>query len=138
MRSLSCFVLLSFVSSALGAGFASHNIAARRATEFEYFAPTSDPKSFYGLATARTDALQAGAPYPDYLYTCGDEHDAGEEAHWVIIICSFFVAVDFDLDLFVSPPSKWLLRTISDPSTLIGPMKDETAMELVLSHLCLG
>lgn len=23
-----------------------------------------------------------GAPYPDYLYTCGTDHDAGEEAHW--------------------------------------------------------
>lgn len=20
--------------------------------------------------------------FPDYLYACGDEHDAGEEAHW--------------------------------------------------------
>jgi hypothetical protein len=24
----------------------------------------------------------SGAPFPDYLYTCGDDHDAGETAHW--------------------------------------------------------
>lgn len=28
------------------------------------------------------DALVAGAPFPDYLYACGTDHGAGEDAHW--------------------------------------------------------
>lgn len=27
-------------------------------------------------------ALIAGAPFPDYLYACGTDHGAGEDAHW--------------------------------------------------------
>jgi hypothetical protein len=27
-------------------------------------------------------AVLGGAPFPDYLYTCGSDHDAGEDAHW--------------------------------------------------------
>ena len=27
-------------------------------------------------------AVQGGAPFPDYLYECGTNHDAGEAAHW--------------------------------------------------------
>lgn len=67
------------------AGFTSHNTAARRTSQFEYFGPASEtfnPDSYFGLATDRSDAIQGGAPFPDYLYACGDEHDAGEEAHW--------------------------------------------------------
>ena len=66
-------------------GFTSHNSAARRTSQFEYFGPASEtfrPESYYGLAAERPDAIQGGAPFPDYLYACGDEHDAGEEAHW--------------------------------------------------------
>ena len=68
-----------------GSGMTTHNIVARRTSQFEYFGPASDvfhPQDFYGLAAARPDAIQGGAPFPDYLYACGDEHDAGEEAHW--------------------------------------------------------
>jgi hypothetical protein len=67
------------------AGFTSHNTAARRASQYEYFGPESKtfkPRSYYGLAADRTDAIQGGAPFPDYLYSCGDNHDAGEAAHW--------------------------------------------------------
>lgn len=28
------------------------------------------------------EALIAGAPFPDYLYACGTDHGAGEDAHW--------------------------------------------------------
>lgn len=62
------------------AGMTSHNVAARRASQFEYFGPKTsdfDPDSFYGLAETRSDAIQGGSPFPDYLYACGDEHDAG-------------------------------------------------------------
>jgi hypothetical protein len=27
-------------------------------------------------------AVLGGAPYPDYLYECGSDHDAGEATHW--------------------------------------------------------
>jgi hypothetical protein len=76
----SCFVQLAH-----GAGMTSHNVFAHRTSQFEYFGPASatfHPNDFYGLAVDRLDAVQAGAPFPDYLYLCGDEHDAGEEAHW--------------------------------------------------------
>ena len=66
-------------------GFASHNTAARRTPQYEYFGPKSstfNPDSYFGLASDRSDAIQGGAPFPDYLYACGDDHDAGEEAHW--------------------------------------------------------
>ncbi|GMI37411.1 hypothetical protein TrRE_jg12794, partial [Triparma retinervis] len=38
--------------------------------------------SFSGLSLSRIDALQGGAPWPDYLYACGDDHNAGEIDHW--------------------------------------------------------
>lgn len=68
-----------------GAGMTAHNIAAKRASQYEYFGPKTDqfnPEAFYNLAFERSDAIQAGSPFPDFLYACGDEHDAGEEAHW--------------------------------------------------------
>ena len=78
-------LLLGGARPVCSAGFTSHNLAARRASQFEWFgpeSPTFDPSHFKGLAMARPDAVQGGAPFPDYLYACGDEHDAGEEAHW--------------------------------------------------------
>mmetsp|Transcript_2491 Transcript_2491/g.3823 ORF Transcript_2491/g.3823 Transcript_2491/m.3823 type:complete len:644 (+) Transcript_2491:52-1983(+) len=78
-------LLSQYVSLSAGAGFTSHNVAARRASQFEYFGPETNefkPSYFYGLAEDRSDAIQGGSPFPDYLYACGTEHDAGEEAHW--------------------------------------------------------
>ena len=75
----SCF--LAALHGTNGAGMTSHNIAALRASQYEYFGPESDtfhPNDFYGLAAERNDAIQAGSPFPDYLYACGTEHDAGE------------------------------------------------------------
>jgi len=83
MFSLVCGCAL--LQLAQGAGMTSHNVFAHRTSQFEYFGPASadfHPADFYGLAVDRLDAVQAGAPFPDYLYLCGDEHDAGEEAHW--------------------------------------------------------
>ncbi len=85
--------ILHFVSIQC-AGMTSHNIAAKRSSQYEYFGPQTeefDPQSFYGLAHDRKDAIQAGAPFPDYLYLCGDSHDAGEEAHWVILLSFAYV-----------------------------------------------
>lgn len=28
------------------------------------------------------NAILAGAPFPDYLYECGNNHNYGEDAHW--------------------------------------------------------
>lgn len=78
-------VVLGTLVGSHAAGFTSHNTAARRTTQFESFGPASptfNSDSYTGLAKDRADAIQGGAPFPDYLYACGDEHDAGEEAHW--------------------------------------------------------
>ena len=34
------------------------------------------------IITANPHAVQGGAPFPDYLYSCGSNHSAGEAAHW--------------------------------------------------------
>ena len=75
-------LLSQYVSLSAGAGFTSHNVAARRASQFEYFGPETNefnPSYFYGLAEDRSDAIQGGSPFPDYLYACGTEHDAGND-----------------------------------------------------------
>ena len=85
MNLLKVLLFTSLPLIAKGAGFTTHNEAARRASQYEYFGPESETFNstfFNGLAMERADAIQGGAPFPDYLYTCGDEHDAGEEAHW--------------------------------------------------------
>jgi hypothetical protein len=72
---------LAAIHGANGAGMTSHNVAALRASQYEYFGPESDifhSEDFYGLADNRNDAIQAGSPFPDYLYACGTEHDAGK------------------------------------------------------------
>ena len=73
-------VVLGNINVAWSAGMTSHNVASRRASQFEYYGPSTqefNPDHFYGLAEARSDAIQAGSPFPDFLYACGDEHDAG-------------------------------------------------------------
>ena len=65
--------VLTLVPVCYGAGMTTHNVAARRASQYEYFGPSSStfqPAAFEGLAAARADAIQAGAPFPDYLYAC--------------------------------------------------------------------
>lgn len=66
----------------IGAGMVAHNVIARRATHYERYDTPEKQAAFSGLSIDRVDALQGGAPFPDYLYACGDDHDAGEEAHW--------------------------------------------------------
>ena len=78
--SIILIIALNVLYKCHSAGFTTHNIAASRASQYEYF--NSSPRAFYGLSKDRFDAIQGGAPFPDYLYTCGDDHDAGEEAHW--------------------------------------------------------
>jgi hypothetical protein len=56
----------------------AHNVAARRGLR-HYKEVVS---GFEDLAKNNWASISAGAPFPDYLYTCGDYHGAGEEAHW--------------------------------------------------------
>ena len=56
----------------------SHNVIARRAMEFERWSSDARRSAFEGLSFDRIDAVQGGAPWPDYLYACGDDHNAGE------------------------------------------------------------
>lgn len=79
---LFCSLTSLSVGIVSGAGFTTHNLVARRATEFERFTDAESEQAFKGLNRDRIDALQGGAPFPDYLYACGDDHNAGEEAHW--------------------------------------------------------
>lgn len=76
------FLCFLFPRQIFSAGMTSHNVIARRATEYERFTSPSKVEAFKGLSRDRIDSLQAGSPFPDYLYACGDDHDAGEEAHW--------------------------------------------------------
>jgi len=49
-------VLILWSSFAQGAGFSSHNSAAKRSAQYEYFGPKSpnfNPESYYGLANDR-------------------------------------------------------------------------------------
>lgn len=66
------------VITAEGAGMTSHNVIARRAMEFERWSSSDRKEAFEGLSRERIDAVQGGSPWPDYLYACGDDHDAGE------------------------------------------------------------
>eukprot|EP00898_Chlorokybus_atmophyticus_P002989 jgi/Chlat1/3691/Chrsp246S03835 len=58
-------------------GMVAHNLMAERALQW---GPT-DP-SYRRLLLDNLDALHGGAPFPDYGFTCGHDHDAGEVAHW--------------------------------------------------------
>ena len=63
-------------------GFTVHQISARRAL-LNYYQPGAFADSGYeALLSSHVGALLGGAPFPDYLYTCGSDHDDGEWAHW--------------------------------------------------------
>jgi len=71
-------ILINLPLNVHGCGMVTHNLIAERAVEFY----NAEFDSYNDLLAAYRDALQGGAPFPDYLYSCGDDHDAGEEAHW--------------------------------------------------------
>lgn len=56
----------------------AHNVAARRG--LRHYAANN--AGFEELAKTEWSAISAGAPFPDYFYTCGADPGAGEEAHW--------------------------------------------------------
>ena len=79
VRNLGALTLVGLLAAgADGAGMTSHNVIARRTLDF------AGSDAMVDLAKARTDSIHAGAPYPDFLYACGEEHDAGEATHWTV------------------------------------------------------
>lgn len=68
--------LLAVAATALGAracGFTTHTTIAHRAIN-HFWLPGEYPG--WGLMVAqRPDYVYGGAPYPDYLYQCGSNHD---------------------------------------------------------------
>ena len=71
-------VCVLFSSGVSGAGMTAHNVAARRGLRsYEEVI-----MGFEQLAHDNWGAISAGAPFPDYLYTCGTTDGAAEESHW--------------------------------------------------------
>ncbi|KAK3234000.1 hypothetical protein CYMTET_55729 [Cymbomonas tetramitiformis] len=60
----------------------THTLIAERARVKFYTYTDGNTTQYKRLLDKHEDALQGGAPFPDYLYTCGTDHDAGEVAHW--------------------------------------------------------
>ena len=68
---------------ASGCGMNEHTVVAHRA--LNYFGKLShSPNStlYNSILHKHPDSVLAGADFPDFLYACGDDHDAGEAAHW--------------------------------------------------------
>ena len=61
-------------------GMVTHAAIAQRAANY-YYQERTDSR-YADILSRNRDALSSGAPFPDYLYTCGSDHDAGEAAHW--------------------------------------------------------
>lgn len=64
---------------AAGCGFVTHNLVAHRAAQHMF--QFDDMPEYGRILRENVDAMQGGAPFPDYLYSCGN-HDAAEDAHW--------------------------------------------------------
>lgn len=71
-------VLIALLAVVNGCGFTTHNLIAHRAMFHfkERFAGYNE------LLNKYPNAVLGGAPFPDYLYTCGSDHSDGEYAHW--------------------------------------------------------
>lgn len=75
---LVCLALIVGVEAVLGCGFTTHNVIAHRAM---YHFKEQYP-DYNEMISTYPNALLGGAPFPDYLYACGSDHDDGEYAHW--------------------------------------------------------
>jgi glycosylphosphatidylinositol phospholipase D len=75
---------LLLVQPSNGCGMVTHNVVAARASQ--YMLPTTGGsalrRALRDAIRSHADAVQGGAPFPDYFYQCGDP-DAAEAAHWV-------------------------------------------------------
>ena len=68
---------------AIGCGMEEHTSVAHRALSY-YGKVSQSPQSqlYNDLLQKYPDSVLAGADFPDFLYACGTDHDAGEAAHW--------------------------------------------------------
>mmetsp|Transcript_56248 Transcript_56248/g.174861 ORF Transcript_56248/g.174861 Transcript_56248/m.174861 type:complete len:739 (+) Transcript_56248:50-2266(+) len=62
---------------ASGCAAVLHSEVARRAV-----LSASLPSEVSGILRKHPHVVDAGAPFPDYLYACGSHHEDGEYAHW--------------------------------------------------------
>jgi len=82
------FTLLFFLilPSVDGCGMTTHNVIANRAlNHFFFLNPQLQPivsTNYTELIFNNLGSVLGGAPFPDYLYTCGTNHSAGEVGHW--------------------------------------------------------
>lgn len=60
--------LASVAVVSLGCGFTTHDTIATRAVNY-FFTPSAYGDKYTRLLAANGDAIQGGAPFPDYLYT---------------------------------------------------------------------
>lgn len=84
MRASTALALACAAAGAASCGFTTHTTLAHRAVNHFW-----SPGEFSGYALLVQNApsfLYAGAPYPDYLYQCGSNHD-GERARVRACVC---------------------------------------------------
>ena len=79
------FLLFALLApQVFGCGFTVHQVISERAIKSFYQpgAHSASPRHYLSLLNAQPGARLAGAPFPDYLYQCGSNHDDGEYTHW--------------------------------------------------------
>lgn len=72
--------LAALPALAAACGFTIHMLVSHRA--FSRFASTPLRPAMMDDLAENEGSLYAGSPYPDYLYSCGSNHDNGEYTHW--------------------------------------------------------
>jgi glycosylphosphatidylinositol phospholipase D len=73
-------ILLSLITLIHSCGFTVHSIVAEKSLH-HYYHPLFHPQ-YRDIGFRHEDILIAGAPFPDYFYLCGTDHDYGEDSHW--------------------------------------------------------
>lgn len=79
---LICLSLLASIPGILACGFTTHQVISHRAYNYYYIGADPRYPSFAELIGNQIPSMEAGAPYPDYLYECGTNHSDGEYSHW--------------------------------------------------------
>lgn len=96
-------------------GLTTHSMVAHRARSY-FFADAPNRPGYAALMTAHLDDLIAGAPFPDYLYLCGKDHDAGEQAHWP----PFHAAAARYIRTHWPPPFNWSAPAAREGARLVA------------------
>eukprot|EP00736_Rhodelphis_marinus_P013281 Rmarinus@m.20909 len=75
---LGLLAILAVLQLSQGCGFTTHMLTPSR---FRDWYENKEFPQYESYMTRHWDALQAGTPFPDYFYLCGDG-DAAEDSHW--------------------------------------------------------